>query len=157
MSLKDLIIQAGERYASLTSDELHKEAHIFGKMYESCYIAAAKDLCKAANFIKSNDAPALKVAKAIYTMVLPFSATIAENIKELHQEFADEYDNKQAYTNEVIGELRERIQELEKQSEAEEETPKEVTPKQAITTADLAAGTVRRGIILSRAKKSLSL
>lgn len=151
MSLKSIILEAGEHYANMTTEELHRDAHIFGKLYESCYIAAAKDLCKAANFIKSNDAPFVKVVKAAYTTIMPFSATIAENIKELYQEFADEYDNKQAYTNEVIGELRERIQELEKQSETEvvmedeAETPNEVSPSEAVSMADIAAGTVRRG------------
>lgn len=92
MSLKNLIIQAGERYASLNSKELHREAHVLGKMYECCYIAAAKDLVKAANFLTSNDAPLVKVVKAAYTMVLPFSATVIENALEMRQEFEAEYD-----------------------------------------------------------------
>ena len=153
MSIKNLIVSAGERYASLTPAELCREAHIFGKMYESCYIAAAKDLVKAANFLNSNDAPFVKVVKAAYTMILPFSATIAENAKELRQEFADEYDSKEKSTNEVINALRERIQELEKQKEDEieavmedeGETPTEVTSTEAVSMADIAAGTVKRG------------
>ncbi|MDG1141855.1 MAG: hypothetical protein P8N24_01390 [Hellea sp.] len=149
MSLKDLIIQAGERYASLTSDELHKEAHIFGKFYEASYFAAAKDIVKMSSFLKSTEAPALKVAKALYTMVMPFSSIIIENAQELRQEFEDEYESSRGAVKE---------DEVVVEDEAPEQpTPKQVTPEQAITTADLAAGTVRRGIILSRAKKSLSL
>jgi len=92
MSIKDIIIQAGERYASMSETELHREAHVLGKMYECCYIAAAKDLVKAANFLTSNDTPVVKLIKAAYTMVLPFSATVMENALEMRQEFEAEYD-----------------------------------------------------------------
>lgn len=137
MSVKDLIIEAGERYASLTPVELNREAHVFGRMYETCYYAAAKDVIKASNFLKSNQAPALKIAKALYTMVAPFSATVAENAKELRKTFEEEYDNKN------------NVEPVMADDETTEE-PAQVTPKQAVTTADLAAGTVRRGVILSR-------
>ena len=151
MSIKNLIIHAGERYASMSSEELHREAHIFGKLYESSYFAAAKDLVKAAHFLKSNEAPVIKIAKALYTMAMPFSATIMENAQELKQEFADEYDNKKSQTNEVVDALRERIQELEKQKEdeteavMEDEATNEVTPSEAVSMSSIAAGTVRRG------------
>ena len=151
MSLRNLITEVGNYYSNMTPNELQREAHIFGRLYESCYIAAAKDLKKAANFLESNDAPFVKVVKAAYTMVMPFSATIAENAQELKDEFANEYDNKQAYTNEVIGELRERIQELEKQKEdeteavMEDEAANEVPASEAVSVADIAAGTVKRG------------
>ena len=148
MSLKSIILEAGERYASLTNHELHREAHIFGKLYESCYIAAAKDLVKAANFIRSNDAPALKVAKALYTMVLPFSATVAENAQELRQEFANEFDNRENLVNNLRETISQLKTELNKQTEAvmedEDETSNEVPASEAVSMAEIAAGTVKR-------------
>ena len=149
MSVKKVIIEAGERYANLTPAELRREAHVFGKMYESCYIAAAKDLVKAANFLTSNDATLVKVVKAAYTMVLPFSATVMENAQELRQEFADEYDNKHNVEPVMADETPEEP--------ANNPNPRQVNPKQAVTAADLAAGTVRRGVILSRSRYEQNL
>ena len=67
-----------------------------------------------------------------------------ENAKELRQEFADEYDNKNN-AEPVMAD------------ESSEDNQQQVTPKQAVTAADLANGTVRRGIILSRTRHEQNL
>lgn len=141
MSLKTIIIEAGERYADKTTDELSKEAYIYGKMYEACYFAAGKDLIKAAKYLKADDAPLIKIAKAAYAMVFPFSATVVENGEELREEFAAEYDSRS-----LVKDLFKTVEDdPEDVVENEKESATEITPTEAVTLADIASGTVQRG------------
>ena len=127
MSVIQTIIEASKEISKMTPREQRKNAHVAGKLYESFFFAALKDIEKAGKWLDSNEAPALKIGKLIYTTVLPFSATLMENTEELIEEAKNEFD----------------AQEPEPVMEDEGET--EVSASKAVSMSNIAAGTVRRG------------
>ena len=127
MSIVRTIIQASDEIRKMSPREQRKTAHVAGKLYESFFFAALKDIEKAGKWLDSNEAPVLKIGKLIYTTVLPFSATLMENTEELIEEAKNEFDAQ------------------EPEPVMEDETPNEVPASEAVSMAEIAAGTVMRG------------
>ena len=126
MSIIQTIIEASKEISKMSPREQRKNAHVAGKLYESFFFAALKDIEKAGKWLESNEAPALKIGKLIYTTVLPFSATLMENVEELIHEAKNEFDNQEPEP--VL-----------------EDEANEVSGSKAVSMANIAAGTVRRG------------
>lgn len=150
-SVAQAIVNEGRKYRNMSPRQKERAAHVAGKLYGAFFQAAIRDIEKLGALLEAqNTKPIFRIGKLVYTAALPFSSTIMFNIDELITEFKDEFDNKHP-------ELQPEPVMADNEAPTTEATPQQVNPKQAVTAADLAAGTVRRGVILSRSRYEQNL
>ena len=143
-SAAQAIVNEGRKYRKMSPRQKERTAHVAGKLYGAFFQAAIRDIEMLGALLEAqNTKPIFRITKLVYTAALPFSSTLMFNIDELITEFKDEFDT--THPEPVMAD------------DETEVTPKQTTPKQAVSTADLAAGTVRRGVILSQARHEQSL
>ena len=144
MSILETAVQAivneGRKYRDMSPRQKERAAHVAGKLYGAFFQAAIRDIEKLGALLEAQETkPIFRIGKLVYTAALPFSSTLMFNLDELIDEFGNDFDNKHPKPEPVMADSKEPAT-----------NPQQVTPEQAVTTADLASGTVRRGVILSR-------
>tara|TARA_B100001059_G_C17694283_1_gene506657 strand:- start:355 stop:798 length:444 start_codon:yes stop_codon:yes gene_type:complete len=113
------LINFSSYYSTLTAEQKEKQADISGQVYKAFFKATAEDLTRLGSILaKQEDG---NIGQVLYQLLLPNHAKAMAGIDK----FVEELEAEPVMTD--------------------EEEPNEVPASEAVSVADIAAGTVKRG------------